>query len=110
MRSAGRAVGKYEKQKSQQVTKTRYIAKLRKLRDAHKDKLEKQVDDVKDCGYVEGKKTYARQVEATKNIFFQCGWKVAAEKLGLAQDSDVFKNPLAAFILAHTHAYSNAVQ
>ncbi|GMP98844.1 hypothetical protein CsSME_00046569 [Camellia sinensis var. sinensis] len=45
-----------EKQEAMQATKARYIAKLRKLRDAHKAELEKQVDNAEDRDYVEGEK------------------------------------------------------
>ena len=91
------------------MTKARYIAELCKLRDAHKAKLDKLVDDAEDRGYAENERAYERQVQGTKDIFFQCDWKVAVEKLGLGQDSDAFQNPSIVFIPAHKQAYASAV-
>ncbi|XP_028053165.1 uncharacterized protein LOC114257583 [Camellia sinensis] len=69
-----------DKQRAMKSNKARYLAELRKLRDAHKEEKDKAVDDVEDRGYAQGEKTYERQVQATKDIFFQCGWKAAVEK------------------------------
>ncbi|GMP26804.1 hypothetical protein CsSME_00003091 [Camellia sinensis var. sinensis] len=84
-----------DKKNALQVTKARYIAELHKLHEAHK---------------AEGEKAYERQVQGTKDIFFQCGWKAAVEKLGLGQDSDMLQNLLVAFIPVHMQAYASAVQ
>ncbi|GMP60340.1 hypothetical protein CsSME_00023243 [Camellia sinensis var. sinensis] len=99
-----------DKKNSFQVTKAKYIAELRKLQDAHKAELDKQVNDAEDCGYAEGKRAYERQVQGTKDIFFQCGWNAAMEKLGLGQDSDAFQNPSVVFIPTHMQAYASTVQ
>ena len=69
---------------------------LRKLHDAHKEERDKAVDEAEDRGYKQGEKTYERQVKATKDIFFQCGWKAAVEKVSLGQDTEMFENPPAA--------------
>ncbi|THG14579.1 hypothetical protein TEA_004985 [Camellia sinensis var. sinensis] len=46
------------------LTKARYIAELRKLRDAYKVERDVAVDDVEDRGYADGERTYERQVQA----------------------------------------------
>ncbi|GMP50132.1 hypothetical protein CsSME_00016871 [Camellia sinensis var. sinensis] len=99
-----------DKLRAVKSTKARYLAELRKLRDAHKAERDKAVDDAEDRGYAQGEKTYERQVQATKDIFFQCGWKAAVEKVGLGQDSDMFINPSAAYIPVYMQAYSKATQ
>lgn len=99
-----------EKTKAVKSSKARYLAELRKLRDAHKAVMAKAVDDAEDRGYEQGEKTYERQVQATKDIFFQCGWKAAVEKVGLGQDSDMFNNLPAAYIPDYMQAYSKAAQ
>ncbi|GMQ09681.1 hypothetical protein CsSME_00052965 [Camellia sinensis var. sinensis] len=99
-----------DKLRAVKSTKARYLAELRKLRDAHKVEKDKAVDDAEDRGYAQGEKTYERQVQATKDIFFQCGWKAAVEKVGLGQDSDMFINPPAAYIPVYMQAYSKATQ
>ncbi|GMQ10450.1 hypothetical protein CsSME_00053444 [Camellia sinensis var. sinensis] len=99
-----------DKQRALQKTKARYIDELRKLRDAHKAELDKEVDVAEDRSYAEGERTYERQVQGTKDIFFQCGWKAAMEKLGLGPDAEVFQNPPATFIPAHMQAYASAMQ
>ncbi|XP_028068604.1 uncharacterized protein LOC114271193 [Camellia sinensis] len=72
--------------------------------------MDKAVDDAEDRGYAQGEKTYERQVQATKDIFFQCGWKAAVEKVGLGQDADMFLNPPAAYIPVYMQAYAVATQ
>lgn len=83
---------------------------MRKLRDAHKVEKDKAVDDAEDRGYAKGERTYERQVQATKDIFFQCGWKAAVEKVGLGQDAEMFQNRPAAFIPHYMQAYASAAQ
>ncbi|GMP72866.1 hypothetical protein CsSME_00030759 [Camellia sinensis var. sinensis] len=92
------------------LTKTRYLAELRKLRDAQKAEKDKAVDDTEDRGYAEGERTYERQVQVTKDIFFQCGWKAAVEKLGLGPNAEMFQSPPVAFIPPYMQVYASAVQ
>ncbi|XP_028064076.1 uncharacterized protein CG45076-like [Camellia sinensis] len=99
-----------KKQRAVKSTKARYLAELRKLRDAHKEEKDKAVSNAKDRGYAQGEKTYERQVQATKDIFFQCGWKAAVEKVGLGQDADMFLHPPAAFIPHYMQSYASAAQ
>ncbi|XP_028096449.1 uncharacterized protein LOC114296358 [Camellia sinensis] len=99
-----------DKQRAVKSMKARYLAELRKLRDANKVAMDKAVDDAEDRGYAQGEKTYERQVQATKDIFFQCGWKAAVEKVGLGQDADMFLNPPAAHIPIYMQAYASATQ
>ncbi|GMP93199.1 hypothetical protein CsSME_00043141 [Camellia sinensis var. sinensis] len=99
-----------DKLRAVKLTKARYLAELRKLRDAHKAEKDKAVDDAEDRGYVQGEKTYEPQVQATKDIFFQCVWKAAVEKVSLGQDSDMFINPPAAYIPVYMQAHSKATQ
>ena len=99
-----------DKQRAVKSTKARYLAELRKLHDAHKEEKDKAVDDAEDRGYAQGEKTYERQVQATKDIFFQCDWKATVEKVGLSQDADMFLNPPAAFIPHYMQAYANTAQ
>ncbi|XP_028057312.1 uncharacterized protein LOC114261275 [Camellia sinensis] len=99
-----------DKQRVVQLTKARYLAELQKLRDAHKAERDKAVDDGEDRGYVEDERTYEQQVQATKDIFFQCGWKAAVEKVGLGQDAEMFQNPPAAYIPAYIQAYTSVAQ
>ncbi|XP_028111557.1 uncharacterized protein LOC114309875 [Camellia sinensis] len=99
-----------DKQRAVKTTKARYLAELRKLRDAHKEEKDKAVDDAEDQGYVQGEKTCERQVQATKDTFFQCGWKAVVEKVSLGQDADMFLNPPAAYIPVYMQAYANAAQ
>ncbi|GMP45296.1 hypothetical protein CsSME_00013873 [Camellia sinensis var. sinensis] len=47
-----------DKQRAVKTTKARYLAELRKLRDAHKEEKDKAVDDTEDRGYAQGEKTY----------------------------------------------------
>ncbi|XP_028092209.1 uncharacterized protein LOC114292435 [Camellia sinensis] len=77
------ARAKEDKQRAVQLTKARYLAELRKLRDAHKAKRDKAVDDAEDCGYAE---------------------------VGLGQDAEMFQNPPAAYVPAYMQAYASAVQ
>ncbi|GMP51934.1 hypothetical protein CsSME_00017965 [Camellia sinensis var. sinensis] len=99
-----------EKQRAVKSTKAQYLAELRKLRDAYKEERDKVVDEAEDRGYKQGEKTYERQVQATKDIFFQCGWKAAVEKVGLGQDAEMFVNPPAAYIPVYMQAYASATQ
>ncbi|XP_028085919.1 uncharacterized protein LOC114286888 [Camellia sinensis] len=99
-----------DKRRAVKLVKARYLVELRKLCDAHKEEKDKAVDDAEDRGYVQGEKTYKRQVQATKDIFFQCGWKAAVEKVGLGQDAKMFQNPPAAFIPPYIQAYASVTQ
>ncbi|GMP48022.1 hypothetical protein CsSME_00015524 [Camellia sinensis var. sinensis] len=99
-----------DKQRAVQLTKARYLAELHKLQDAHKVERDKAVDDAEDRGYAEGERTYERQVQTTTDIFFQCGWKAAVEKVGLGQDAEMFQNPPAAYIPAYMQAYASTAQ
>ncbi|XP_028108415.1 uncharacterized protein LOC114307223 [Camellia sinensis] len=82
---------KADKQRAVKSTKARYLAELRTLRDAHKEEKDKAVQE-------------------TKDIFFQCDWKAAVEKVGLGQDTDMFLHPPAAFIPYYMQAYASAAQ
>ena len=99
-----------DKQRAVMSNKARYLAELRKLRAAHKEEKDTAVDDAEDRGYAQGEKTYERQGQTTKDIFFQCSWKAAVEKVGLGQDSDMFINPPTAYIPVYMLAYSQATQ
>lgn len=99
-----------DKQRAVKSTKAWYLAELRKLRDIHKAEKDKAIDDAEDRGYAQGEKTYERQVQATKDIFFQCSWKAAVEKVGLGEDADMFLNPPAAYIPVYMQAYASATQ
>ncbi|GMQ02459.1 hypothetical protein CsSME_00048675 [Camellia sinensis var. sinensis] len=99
-----------DKQRAVKQTKARYLAGLRKLCDAHKEEKDKAADNAEDRGCAQGEKTYERQVQATKDIFFQCSWKAAVEKVGLGQDAEMSQNPPAAFIPHYMQAYASAAQ
>ncbi|GMP39076.1 hypothetical protein CsSME_00010054 [Camellia sinensis var. sinensis] len=53
-----------DKQRAVKSTIARYLAELRKLRDAHKEEKDKVVSDAEDRGYAQREKTYERQVQA----------------------------------------------
>ena len=104
------AKAKEEKDKAVQAKNERYLAELPELRTIHRAELKKEVDDAKDWGYAEGESVYGRQVASAKDIFFQCVWKMAAEKLGQALESELFNNPPPAFIPSYMQAYAAVVQ
>ena len=54
-----------EKQRAVKSTKARYLAELRKLRDAHKEVRDKAVEEAEDRGYKLGENTYERLDQAT---------------------------------------------
>ncbi|GMP83547.1 hypothetical protein CsSME_00037421 [Camellia sinensis var. sinensis] len=68
------------------------------------------MQDTEDRGFKEGKETYVQQCEAVKDIFFKCGWKAIAKKLGYGHDSEIFLNLPPYFILRYMTDYANAVQ
>ncbi|CAL5437487.1 unnamed protein product [Camellia sinensis] len=88
----------------------RELAKLEKEKDAEIAELKKSADDADDCGYKEGEATYILQCEASKDIFFKCGWKAAVSKLGYGEETEVFQNPPLHFIPSYMADYANAIQ
>ncbi|THG23127.1 hypothetical protein TEA_000955 [Camellia sinensis var. sinensis] len=63
-----------------------------------------------DRGNAKGEKVYEQHVEDTKDIFFQCDWKAAVEKLGHTPECDFFKNSPLVFIPPYMQTYAAAVQ
>ncbi|GMP60066.1 hypothetical protein CsSME_00023086 [Camellia sinensis var. sinensis] len=81
-----------DKQRAVKTTKARYLAELRKLRDAHKEEKDKAVDDAEDRGYAQGEKTYERQVQAyanaAQNRLIEEAKKAAEEEAAAAQQTE----------------------
>ena len=68
------------------------------------------MEDAEDRGYKEGEATYILQCEAAKDIFFECGWKMAVTQLGHGPETEVFLNPPSHFIPSYQAEYVHAIQ
>ena len=71
----------------------RELAKLEEKKNAEITKLEKKLEDAEDRGFKEGEALYIKQCEATKDLFFKCGWRGAVVQLGYGPETEVFNPP-----------------
>ncbi|GMP23295.1 hypothetical protein CsSME_00000946 [Camellia sinensis var. sinensis] len=102
---------KAEKQKAAAMMKDKYLRELAKLKgkkNAEIEKLKKSADDAVLRGYKEGEATYIKQCEATKDLFFKCGWRAAVVQLGHGPETEVFDAP-AYFIPSSMMEYAAAL-
>lgn len=71
----------------------RELAKLEGVKDAEINLLKKKAEDAEVKGFKEGEAAYIQQCEATKDLFFKCGWRGAVEQLGCGPDTEVHNAP-----------------
>ncbi|CAL5431935.1 unnamed protein product [Camellia sinensis] len=85
-----------DKQKALAVMKDKYLRELAKLdgkKSAEIEEPKKKAEDAEDRGYKEGETTYIKQCEATKDLFFKCGWGAAVAQLDHGPETEVFNPP-----------------
>lgn len=82
-----------------------FYAVLEELKKA-KDKT---VDEAEDRSFKKAEESYTKQVKATKDIFFQFGWKAACEKLGQELKTEVFTSPPPVLLPDYMMPYANDI-
>ena len=101
-----------EKQKAAIAMKDKYLRELvnlEKRKDTEITQLKKSAKGAEKQGYKKAEDAYVKQCDAAKELFFQCGWRAAVEKLGHDPQTEVF-NPPAYFIPSSLVEYANAMQ
>ncbi|GMP40369.1 hypothetical protein CsSME_00010843 [Camellia sinensis var. sinensis] len=80
---------------------------------AELEKLRKEKSDTEkvaeDKGFKEAKESYIKQVDATKDIFFQSSWKATREKLGCGPITEMFTTPPLNFLSDYMTSYAEEV-